>query len=84
MKDLFLQPCSDCDGKTSYQTISQEFEREGLRIKISGIKAIVCETCGEIYFAPGGSEKLAQVANSMFDLAKVEHQHKGPIYSQVG
>ncbi len=84
MDDLFLKKCSDCGGSTSYKTISQKFEREGMRISISGIKAIVCENCGEIYFPPGGADKLTAAANSMFELAKVENQHKGLIKAGIG
>ena len=84
MNDLLLERCSDCGGKTSYKMIPQEFEREGMRISISGIKVIVCENCGEVYFPPGGADKLTSAANSMFELAKTENQHKGLIKAQIG
>ena len=29
-------PCSDCGGEVRRKTIAQEFEREGVKVKISG------------------------------------------------
>ena len=63
--------------------ISQEFEREGVKVKLSGIKAWVCKGCGEIYFQPGGADKVAKAANSLFELALVEKQHKGTLTAQI-
>ncbi|MDQ3814165.1 MAG: YgiT-type zinc finger protein [Armatimonadota bacterium] len=72
-------PCSECGGQLHWQTISQEFEREGLRVMISGIRALVCEKCGEIYFPPGGAQALAEAANGLFALARKSQQHKGKL-----
>lgn len=76
-------PCSDCGGQVRRKTISQEFEREGINIKISGVEAWVCSRCGEIYFEPEGAEKLVQAANSLFALAVTGKQHKGKVVARV-
>lgn len=77
------EPCSECGGKLEREYISQEFEREGLTVKLSGIAALVCAKCGEIYFQPGGADKLVGVVNSLFDLAVTERQHKRRLEAQV-
>jgi YgiT-type zinc finger domain-containing protein len=76
-------PCSACGGAVRRKTISQEFEREGIRVKISGVEAWVCSRCGEIYFEPGGAEKLVEAANSLYALAVAEKQHKGKVTGTV-
>ncbi|MFS8085501.1 MAG: YgiT-type zinc finger protein [Acidobacteriota bacterium] len=83
MDDLMKMPCSECAGKLRRKTISQEFEREGVIVKISGIKAWVCSQCGEIYFEPGGADKFSQAVNCLFALALAESQHKGKLRARV-
>lgn len=77
------EPCSECGGKLERRFISQDFEREGLTVKLSGIAALVCSNCGEIYFLPGGAEKVVEAANSVFDLATVEGQHKHRLTAEI-
>lgn len=76
---LMQSPCSECGGSLKRKSITQEFEREGVRVKLSGFKAWVCQRCGEIYFEPGGAEKFAQAVNCLFALASSEKQHKGKV-----
>lgn len=76
-------PCSACGGQVRRKTISQEFEREGIKVKISGVEAWVCSRCGEIYFEPGGAQKLVDAANSLYALAAAEKQHKGKVIGTV-
>ena len=59
-RQLMELPCSVCGGEVRRKAITQEFEREGVKITISGFKAWACTNCGEIYFAPGSVDKLAQ------------------------
>jgi len=82
-KVLMEQPCSECGGALKKRLISQEFEREGTKIKLSGIKAWVCSRCGEIYFQPGGADKVVKAANCLFELAFTEKQHKGTLTAQI-
>ena len=83
MNEKMKAPCSECKGKLRRKTITQEFEREGARVKISGIKAWVCSRCGEIYFEPGGADKVAQAVNCLFALAAAERQNKGSLRARV-
>lgn len=80
--ELMKSSCSECGGQVKRKTISEEFEKEGLKVKLSGLKAWVCEQCGEIYFEPGGAEKVARAVDYLFALAFAEGQHKGKITGQ--
>jgi YgiT-type zinc finger domain-containing protein len=83
-KEVFeALPCSECGGRIEKKYISQEFEREGLKVKLSGIAALVCSKCKEIYFQPGGADKVAEAANSLFRLAQTEKQHKRGLTAQI-
>jgi YgiT-type zinc finger domain-containing protein len=76
-------PCSECGGKLTKRTVTQEFEREGVRLKLSGFKAWVCSKCGEIYFEPGGAERVARAVECLFSLAFAEQRHKGKVSAQL-
>ncbi|MBM4255575.1 MAG: YgiT-type zinc finger protein [Deltaproteobacteria bacterium] len=76
-------PCSECGSAVRARTITQEFEREGLRVIVSGIRAHVCTKCGETYFAPGGAQALVEAVNGLFALARQNQQHKGPLTAAV-
>ena len=81
--DLSKVPCSECGGETKPQLVAQEFEREGLRVEVSGVRALVCAQCGEIYFEPGGAQALSDSVNSLFALARRNRQHKGTIRAKA-
>jgi YgiT-type zinc finger domain-containing protein len=83
MRDPMKAPCSECGGKLQRKEISQEFEREGMKARLSGLRAWVCADCGEIYFAPGGAERVAQAVNCLFSLALAEGQRKGDLAAQL-
>ena len=72
-------PCSECGGQMKRKMIAQEYEKEGVKVKLSGVKAWVCTKCGEIYFEPGAAQKVADAVNSLFALAFIERQHKGTL-----
>jgi YgiT-type zinc finger domain-containing protein len=82
-KELMELPCSECGGSLERKLISQEFEREGIKVRLSGVKAWVCQGCGEVYFHPGGADKVAKAANCLFELALAENQHKGTLTAQI-
>ena len=81
--DISKEPCSECGGRLQRKYITQEFEREGVKVKLSDIAALVCSECGEIYFQPGGAEKVAEAANSLIRLAVIEKQHKRALTAQI-
>lgn len=83
MNKALKSPCSECKGRVRRKAICQEFEKEGIKVRLSGFKAWVCEQCGEIYFEPGGAEKVVQAVNSLFALALAEKQHKGKVSAQL-
>lgn len=82
-QELMEGPCSECGGQVRRKAISQEFEREGIVVKISGFKAWACSRCGEIYFEPGTADKLVQAGNSLYELARAGHHHKGTLRAAV-
>ncbi len=77
--DLSKIPCSECGGTVRRKLITQEYEREGLRVEVSGIRAFVCTDCEAIYFTPGGAQALVESVNSLFALARRSQQRKGKI-----
>lgn len=83
MRGPKLSPCSSCGGTVHTRTVSQEFEREGVRVAVSGIRAQVCSECGETYFAPGGAQALVEAVNGLFALARSNQQHKGKLTATV-
>ena len=83
MKRRVRSKCSECGGQVRRKTIAQEFEKEGVKVRLSGLKAWVCGRCGEVYFEPGGSQQVVQAVNSLFELAFAERQHKGTLSAQL-
>ncbi|MGH9801435.1 MAG: YgiT-type zinc finger protein [Blastocatellia bacterium] len=80
---LMERPCSECGGQIKRKAITQEFEREGVKVKISGFMAWTCSRCGEIYFEPEAADRFAQAVSSLFALALAGKQHKGKVIAQV-
>ncbi len=76
--------CSECGGSLRKSMITQEFENEGVVIRISGVQAWVCSKCGEIYFEPGGAQRMADAVRCLFALALSEKQHKGTVVAELG
>ena len=83
MKDFLRSACSECGSTVRSRTITQEFEREGLRVSVSGIRALVCTKCDAVYFEPGGAQALVEAVNGLFALAKRNQQHKGKLASVI-
>lgn len=74
--------CSDCGAEMEPKEVSQEYEREGLRVRIDGIPAMVCPNCGDISFAPGIANKIVRAANILFELT--EEKHRGLLVASAG
>ena len=83
MKRDLRSPCSECGGRVRPRTIKQEFEREGMRVSVSGIRALVCAKCGAVYFAPGGAQAIVEAANGLFALARQNRQSKGKLAAGI-
>jgi len=58
--------CADCQRQTEWREASQEFERDGLRVCISDIPAMVCPHCDTISYPAGVPDKIIAAANSLF------------------
>lgn len=68
--------CTECkQTETQLQFVSMEFEREGVRVKVEGIPAMVCPNCGEKAFAPGVAEQVIAAANEMLKDKKRKRKH---------
>ncbi len=67
----------------SRKTIAEEFEKEGMKVRLTGLKAWVCGECGEVYFPPGGAGKVARAVNSLFALALAGRQHEGRLTARL-
>jgi len=66
--------CKSCrSGILQQKEVTQTFEREGLEVKIEGIPALVCDQCGNIYYAPGIGDKIVKAANDLFALSEIKH-----------
>lgn len=83
MNDLMKKPCSECGGELRRRSITKGFEREGITVRVEGIKAWVCQKCGEVYFEPGGADRLAEAVDCLFALASAEDQHKGHVGATI-
>lgn len=75
--------CTECGGRLVSRTISQTFERGGLTVTVSGIRARVCESCGETCFEPGGAQALVEAVDRPFALAKRNDQIKGQLIGSI-
>ena len=71
--------CADCRHQTQWQEVSQEFERDGLRVRISGIPAMVCPHCGAISYSAGVPDKIIAAANSL--LVLLADRHRGALWA---
>ena len=82
-KDVLHSPCSECGGNVHPRTITQEFEREGMRVSVGGIRTLVCSQCEAIYFEPDGAQALVEAVNGLFAFAKRNQQRKGKLISAI-
>src|SRR5438093_3503992 len=51
-KGLMRNRCTECGGSPKKSVIAQEFENEGVVIRISGIQAWVCAKCAKFTLSP--------------------------------
>jgi len=62
--------CSDCHTQTEFRLVTEEYERGGVRVRISGIPAMVCPNCGSVSFPAGVTNRIAEAANALFAVAE--------------
>jgi YgiT-type zinc finger domain-containing protein len=63
--------CRECrQGRLKKSEVAQEFEREGLKVKIEGIPAYVCDHCGLAHYPPGVTGHVTHAASELFALSR--------------
>ena len=82
MRNTLELRCTDCGGRMRQKAVAQEFERAGLRVRLTGIPAAVCPRCGDTSFGPGVADKIATAANAVFEIAA--ERHKGLLVAEAG
>ena len=82
-KKVTQTACTECGGRLRARTITQEYERDGVRVSVSGVNVQECEKCSEVYFEPGGAQALVEAVESLFALARQTRQHKGKLVGAV-
>ena len=82
-QSVMNQPCSECGGPLRRKSITQSFEREGIKVTLKGMRGHVCTKCGEIYFEPGASQAVVEAANKLFELARKTNHRKGTLVGAV-
>lgn len=65
--------CSDCHSPTEFRVVTEEYERGGVRVRISGIPAMVCPNCGAVSFSAGVTTRIAEAANALCAVAEEQH-----------
>lgn len=45
--------CSECRTRTEFKKVTVEYERNGIKVQISDVPAMVCPNCGRRSFLPG-------------------------------
>ena len=76
-------PCGNCQGRLQRQEIAQDFARDGVKVRLSGLSAWVCQGCGEVYVEPEDAQKMFQAVNSLFALALLEKPRKEIVTAQL-
>jgi YgiT-type zinc finger domain-containing protein len=79
-KQMKQRLCADCQQQTQWQEVSHEFERGGLRVRISGIPAMVCSNCGAVSYPARIPDKLLAAADSLFEL--MADRHRGALRAE--
>ena len=50
--------CSECRTRTEFKKVTVEYERNGIKVQISDVPAMVCPNCGRRSFLPGVADKI--------------------------
>ncbi|MBI3944646.1 MAG: YgiT-type zinc finger protein [Armatimonadetes bacterium] len=66
--------CTDCGCPMEWRTVDQEYERQGVRVRLTGLPAMVCPRCGAIAFDPDTTDHILAAANALFRIAGDRHK----------
>ncbi|RTL03450.1 MAG: type II toxin-antitoxin system MqsA family antitoxin [Lysobacterales bacterium] len=59
------RPCPVCQlGTLNPGTASVRFERDGMTVVIEAAPALICDTCGEVWFDDAAAERLTDQAEA--------------------
>ncbi len=74
--DINEQPriCSECRTRTEFKKVTVEYERNGIRVQVSEVPAMVCPRCGTRSFPPGVTDKIIVAVNEMLSAAERTRQ----------
>jgi len=65
MKEAMHRLCVECGEQMTLKTISRTFNIRGKEIEIRGIKAYVCEKCGEIVYTSAEAKMIERVIGAI-------------------
>ncbi len=66
--------CSECQTRTEFKKITVEHERNGIRVQVSEVPAMVCPNCGTRSFPPGVANRIIMAVNEMMAAAERARQ----------
>lgn len=66
--------CSDCGTQTEWSETEQEYARDGVRVRLSGLPAMVCPQCGSVSFTAETTDHILEAANALFKVAGDRHR----------
>jgi YgiT-type zinc finger domain-containing protein len=72
--------CSECrQARMEFRVSAMEFEEDGIHVKVSGVRAMVCPNCGATSFPPGVMDEILKTVNAVFEAAKKADMKKSHI-----
>lgn len=66
--------CSECRTRTEFKKVTVEYERNGIKVQISDVPAMVCPNCGRRSFLPGVTDKIIVAVDEMLAAAECARQ----------
>jgi YgiT-type zinc finger domain-containing protein len=58
------QPCDFCDGMLSPRVVTVDWRRNGQLVVIENVPALVCNHCGERYYAQAVMRQMDEIGRS--------------------
>ena len=67
--------CFRCKGDTEHKLIKHAATLVECVIIVKNVPALVCEQCGEIYFADGTMRRLENIVDRLESIIKMKRNH---------
>ena len=58
------EPCDFCDGALEPRTVTVDWRRDGRLVVIESVPALVCNHCGERYYAQAVMKQMEEITRS--------------------